>query len=187
MCVILGSGKYPRPRLPVVLMANSPKAAAKKKKAPVLTPPQQFARAAQMGDLTVVTEMCEKWVGSATALGNTALHWSAAAGHAHVVAHLLQNGADPSATNDQGDTPLHSAAWRGFAKTATLLLNAGASREAKNKSGKTPPQLALAKYSEDHEILRVLPKFTNAELAELDDFAVDSSGGESDCEDAVTL
>ena len=99
----------------------------------------------------------------------------------------LCNGADPAAMNDQGDTPLHGAAWRGFAGTAQLLLDAGASRDAKNKSGKTPPQLALAKYDDDHEILRVLPKFTSSELAELDDFAVDSSGGESDCEDAVTF
>ena len=54
-------------------------------------------------------------------------------------------------------------------------------------SSRAPPQLALAKYGKDHEILQVLPKFTSAELDELGDFAVDSSGGESDCEDAVTF
>jgi hypothetical protein len=160
---------------------------SKKAKVPMLTPPQLFARAAQMGEMDAVAALCGKWVDSATALGNTALHWSAAAGHEDVVAYLLLNGADPAVTNDQGDTPLHSAAWRGFSGTAQLLLDAGASRDARNKSGKTPPQLALAKYGKDHEILQVLPKFTSAELDELGDFAVDSSGGESDCEDAVTF
>ena len=103
------------------------------------------------------------------------------------MSYLLDHGADHGAQNDHLDTPLHSAAWRGFAETAQILLNAGASRDAKNSAGKTPPQLASTKYSEGHEILQVLPKFTESELAELDDFQAPSSGGESDCEEAVTF
>ena len=153
------------------------KATVKKKKAPPLTPPEMFHRAAQQGDLETVQRMAPQWLAATTALGNTALHWASAAGHDEVVTLLLQAGADVAAVNDMRDTPLHSAAWRGFATTAQLLLDAGASRDAVNKDGKTPPQMVLQKFGEDAPISKVLPKFTAQELADVGgDDPVNSDG-----------
>ena len=146
----------------------------KKKKVPMMTPPQMFHRAAQQGDLETCKDMVGKWMAAKTALGNTALHWASAAGHVEVVSFLIDAGCDVNMTNDMLDTPLHSAAWRGFHETAAVLLRAGCSREAVNKDRKTPPELAAQKFSEDHPIMNVLPKFTAEELAEI--------GGDESCE-----
>jgi hypothetical protein len=169
----------------------------KKSKSKMLTPPQMFLRAAQQGDAETCERMADKWITSTGALGNTALHWAAAAGHTDVVQILLKAGADVHMTNDLLDTPLHSAAWRGFSDCATLLLNAGASRDAVNKEKKTPPQLAEQRFSQDHPIIQVLPKFTKEELAEIgdDDDAVSSnqetqyvsSSEDSQCEELTSF
>jgi ankyrin repeat protein len=156
-----------------------------KKKSPVLTPPQIFHRAAQQGDLDTCQRMGDKWLASKTALGNTALHWASAAGHLEVVRFLIQTGADLHMTNDMLDTPLHSAAWRGFAETAQILLTAGCSRDAVNKEGKTPPELAAQRFPESHNIIQVLPKFTEEELAEVP-FAL-SDEEDDDVEDSVSF
>jgi len=138
-----------------------------KQKKKMMTPPQMFHRAAQQGDEDTLTNLGDKWISSTGALGNTALHWAAAAGHVNVVQLLLSMAADVHMTNDMLDTPLHSAAWRGFAECAAVLLQAGASRDAVNKEKKTPPELAAQKFADDHPIIQVLPKFTPEELADI--------------------
>ena len=79
------------------------------------------------------------------ALGLTALHAAAAAGHAPVVELLLAAGAkaDKRAILQGGGTALHLAASKGHAKVAELLLGGGASVQAKDKAGWTPLQLAM--------------------------------------------
>lgn len=151
-----------------------------KKKQPKLTPPQQFHRAAQKGDLETCTEMAAQWLTSTTAQGNTALHWASSAGHTQVVHMLVTAGADVTMTNDMLDTALHSAAWRGFAEVAELLLQSGASRQAVNKEGKTPPQLAAQKFAQDHPIIQVLPKFTEAELNDVGGDSTTTNGPETE-------
>ena len=78
------------------------------------------------------------------ALGLTALHAAAAAGHAPVVELLLAAGAkaDKRAILQGGGTALHLAA-SGHEKVAELLLGGGASVQAKDKAGWTPLQLAM--------------------------------------------
>ena len=164
----------------------------KKKKSPILTPPQVFHRAAMQGDLETVEAMAPQWKASKGALGNTALHWASAAGHTDVVRSLLKLGVDIDMTNDMLDTALHSAAWRGFGETAQVLLEAGCSRDSVNKDGKTPPQLAAQRFSDDHPIVQVLPKFTAEELADVGGGDVDGaqlseSSSDSECEDKLTF
>lgn len=59
-------------------------------------------------------------------LGNTALHWACAGGHATAVAALLEARADPRGRNNGGSTPLHTAASHNRVEVVELLLAAGA-------------------------------------------------------------
>jgi cytohesin len=58
------------------------------------------------------------------------------------VKHLLERGADPSATQDGGFTPLHSAAQNDDRESVEALLEAGADPALANDEGKTPADLA---------------------------------------------
>lgn len=64
--------------------------------------------------------------------GDTALHIASRAGHAGMVAWLLENGADPNGAREFDDTALHAAAEAGSAECAALLLAAGADARRKN-------------------------------------------------------
>lgn len=59
-------------------------------------------------------------------LGNTALHWACAFGHAAAARWLLERGADPNGRNHGGSTPLHSACSHARAELVRLLLDSGA-------------------------------------------------------------
>lgn len=76
-------------------------------------------------------------------LGNTALHYAAAAGHAQAVARLLANDkVKVNVANNMGDTPLHKATWRGALEVVKQLLARGADVNAKNRTGERPVQFA---------------------------------------------
>jgi ankyrin repeat protein len=55
-----------------------------------------------------------------------------------IVRDLLDAGADPNATGEDGYTPLHHAARRESAEIVRLLLDHGASASLLNRYGATP-------------------------------------------------
>ncbi len=69
----------------------------------------------------------------------TPLHWVAQRGLTNGVACLLENGANPNATDDKGQTPLHFIAQKGVGKNQVqLLIEHGADPNARDDSGQTP-------------------------------------------------
>jgi uncharacterized protein len=54
------------------------------------------------------------------------------------IAHLLKDGADPNAQDDNGFSPLHFAAQESLPEVARLLLDAGADPNIKDSFGNTP-------------------------------------------------
>lgn len=72
----------------------------------------------------------------------TPLHFVSGAGHADLVAPLLEAGASVTNVDTKGNTPLHYAAGYGRLPVVEKLLNAGASVETKNANGKTPVEVA---------------------------------------------
>lgn len=75
-------------------------------------------------------------------VGNSALHWAAAGGHAGAVNILLQWKADPNLQNRGGDTPLHKAAWKNHIAAVNALVKGGANVTIKNEEQQTPLDLA---------------------------------------------
>ena len=71
------------------------------------------------------------------------------AASAEAVTALINTGADPNARSDNGTTPLHSAARGGTAETLTALISAGADVNTRDDDGK----LAFD-YAEDNDELR---------------------------------
>src|SRR6516164_9660038 len=61
---------------------------------------------------------------------------------AATVAHLIEAGADPNATDKSGVTPLHRAVRTRCGAAVKALLEAGADPRRRNKSGSTPMLLA---------------------------------------------
>ncbi len=86
--------------------------------------------------------------------GFTPLHWAASEMQEHLVAYLLQEGAQVDAVDNSGETPLMVAARKGNAQIARLLLDKGADPSIRNKGGKTAH--ALAKESRHKEVARLL-------------------------------
>lgn len=68
-------------------------------------------------------------------LGNTALHYSAAADHLQCVKILVFGKANINAMNHLGETPLHKAAWKDSVSVIEFLLQSGADVKLKNKEG----------------------------------------------------
>lgn len=66
---------------------------------------------------------------------NTPLHLAAAAGKPSLCKVLLENGADPCASNSFGNTPLHSAVNSGSLDVVGLLLEHGADATKPNHRG----------------------------------------------------
>jgi ankyrin repeat protein len=85
--------------------------------------------------------------------GNTALHWAALRGDAHLVKELLQRGAAANATNRAGATPLIYAA--GNLTSVKALLDAGAAVNVTSKFG-TTPLIAAARYPQSTDIVLLL-------------------------------
>lgn len=78
-----------------------------------------------------------------------ALHQATWNGHPTVVRRLLQAGADPNETDDEGETALHQAAWRGHTSVMELLLDGEADPNTKDKTGQTPLHQAASNGSKD--------------------------------------
>ena len=77
--------------------------------------------------------------------GSTAAHKAAGAGHAQVLAALIEAGADPElARAGDGFTPLHSAAQGGHADAVEVLHAARAAANRRANDGSTPRDLAQA-------------------------------------------
>jgi ankyrin repeat protein len=75
-------------------------------------------------------------------VGNTALHWASAKGHAECVDLLLASCADPHARNNGDSSPLHSAAISNHASCARALMRARADPNLADEYGDTPLKLA---------------------------------------------
>jgi ankyrin repeat protein len=93
-------------------------------------------------------------VNSRGAIGSTVLMsyvWREQAG---IVKNLLDRGADPNLSDEDGDRALHGAAMRGNADILRMLLAKGADPNAKNKLGGTALMWA-GTYGHD-EVARVL-------------------------------
>ena len=71
-------------------------------------------------------------------LGRIPLHYAANEGRQHDAKLLLENGADPNATDDDARTPLHFAAQSGMLEMVTLLLSHGAEVNALDSNGNSP-------------------------------------------------
>ena len=68
---------------------------------------------------------------------NTPLHLAATSGKPSLCKVLLENGADPSASNSFGNTPLHSAVHSRSLDVVRLLLEHGAHATSQNHRGST--------------------------------------------------
>lgn len=87
-------------------------------------------------------------------IGCTAIHLSAASGHADILAYLLDQGAEMDQTNRYGMTALHMATIMRQPAAVELLLNRGAALNATSPIGQTPLHLAvLREYSELVQLL----------------------------------
>lgn len=105
---------------------------------------KQIIKAAKKGNVAALKSL----LGSDQSLleardtdGSTPLHCATWKGHEHVVAALLEAGADVNAANQNehwGTTPLHAAAHANQAGIAKLLLDHGADTKAKDMEGRTP-------------------------------------------------
>jgi hypothetical protein len=82
-----------------------------------------FRDAAQNGDLEKLKGVFAKEndIESRSDYGATALHKAAAAGHAHCVEWLLENGADPTVVHKGGKTPLQQAQDGNYTAVVALL------------------------------------------------------------------
>jgi ankyrin repeat protein len=70
--------------------------------------------------------------------GRLQLHYAALEGNAIQVAHLLAEGENPDAADEQGFTPLHFAAQEYHVEAARALLDGGAHVDVVNVFGNTP-------------------------------------------------
>ncbi len=67
------------------------------------------------------------------------LHWVAQRGLTHGISCLLENGADPNITDDQGRTPIHIIAQKGIGKNQIqLLMKHGGNVSIRDAEGQTP-------------------------------------------------
>jgi hypothetical protein len=110
---------------------------------------RRWFSAAKAGEMVALRTMVGRWpplltIASA-GVGNTALHWAAAKGHASAVRLLIQSGAPVEQRNESGATPLHSAAANGQLPAARALLSAGAHHAVADYAEQTPHTAALSR------------------------------------------
>lgn len=78
--------------------------------------------------------------------GQTAVHTvclgGSTTGHAHVLALLMERGADMNAMDDFENTPLHIVAYRGYTAMCRVLLQAGANTRQYNLKHMRPVDVA---------------------------------------------
>jgi hypothetical protein len=92
--------------------------------------------------------------------GYTVLHWMVAqsaidpAAQAVGVNLLIDEGADPNASNQDGITPLMNAAWFGCSDAVRELLRRGADGSRKDNKGRTAQSMALERGH--HEVAEML-------------------------------
>ncbi|CAG9559103.1 unnamed protein product [Danaus chrysippus] len=75
--------------------------------------------------------------------GDTAVSLALSEGHKHLVAPLIEGGADPNIRNGKGFTLLHQAIVEEDSRTSIYLLDHGADMNALTDAGETPLQLAI--------------------------------------------
>jgi ankyrin repeat protein len=83
------------------------------------------ARTGLLGYVTYLLEKNQFDIEAQDDRMNTPLHWAATAGHADIVKHLIERGANLAAEEEDGLKPLHQAASRNHAEVVKLLLTAG--------------------------------------------------------------
>eukprot|EP01096_Ripella_sp_DP13-Kostka_P017486 TRINITY_DN893_c0_g1_i1.p2 TRINITY_DN893_c0_g1~~TRINITY_DN893_c0_g1_i1.p2 ORF type:complete len:183 (+),score=94.57 TRINITY_DN893_c0_g1_i1:82-549(+) len=110
-------------------------------------------------------------------LGNTALHYSAAANHTDTIVILTKHKANPNLLNFAGDTPLHVALAKNHEGALSALLQGGADLTIKNKKGVMAKNLAKSK--EVREIIAAQTKIKE-EIVEFDDDDMICSDDEDD-------
>ena len=88
------------------------------------------------------------------------LHWLAQRGLTRGISCLLENGADPNITDDQGRTPMHIIAQKGVGKNQVqLLIEHGANINARDVADKTP--LDYAQKAKRKVIANFLTEYAN--------------------------
>ncbi|XP_034827404.1 rabankyrin-5 [Maniola hyperantus] len=75
--------------------------------------------------------------------GDTPVCLALTEGHKHLVAPLIEGGADPNIRNGKGFTLLHQSIVEEDSRTAIFLLDHGADMNALTDAGETPLQLAI--------------------------------------------
>ncbi|MDF3053837.1 MAG: arf-GAP with coiled-coil, repeat and protein 3-like, partial [Geminicoccaceae bacterium] len=106
-----------------------------------------LVRAAEEGDLAAVLSVLAEGVPAGIQdrrYASTPLHGAAAAGHAQVVAALLDAGAEVNHPDVHGTTALSDAARHGHVEVVTLLLKRGADIDPVDENGSTPLNSAIA-------------------------------------------
>jgi ankyrin repeat protein len=88
--------------------------------------------------------------------GRAPLHYAAADGNAAEVAHLLAEGANPNAQDDNGWTPAHFAAQAGSFECMNALLIAGADPALTDSYGNTVLFRAVFASRGDGRLIRAL-------------------------------
>ena len=97
--------------------------------------------AARLGFRDLAEHLAAEYPGQVNARGGrevTPMHVAARAGHANILALLLEHGADMDGRDIDGDTALHRASWNGKVKAGQCLLDHGADINAQNNDGWTP-------------------------------------------------
>ena len=88
--------------------------------------------------------------------GPSPLHYAAADGDSERVRGLLSEGLDVNLADMKGFTPLHFAAQAQSPITVGVLLDSGAQIDAQNAFGASPLLVALARFHDKPETVRLL-------------------------------
>jgi ankyrin repeat protein len=101
----------------------------------------EFDRAVRMGDLERSRQLLDDvpdLLDKPDRFGRTPLFNAIHAGHAEIIALLLDKDASVTLANADGDTPLHRAAQSGDLPTVKLLFQHNAFVDTRNRRGETP-------------------------------------------------